>query len=176
MSFHMHTYLYIYTYTYTYSPLYCSVSPDLCVCICVYPGPCLYACVILPIYVSIHTPTSIYAPSHVVHTHTRIFSFSIFYVRVLLLVSIYIYICVYVLFCSSWFFPKLCNYDPSFPSHRVTPGLCRPCSRPIIVWAFFLEPRPPVCEGVRILTCFIHWVGKPASWVVSWFVRDQTEI
>ena len=145
----------VYTYTCTYSPL----SPDLCVCICVSWPLCLYVCVTM--YPYIHTPISIsiYAPSHVVHTHTLIFPFPY---SMFSSYSLCPYICIYMYMCMCailffMIFPRLCDCDPSFPSHRVTPGLCRPRPHPVIVWALFLEPRPPVCEGVRILACFIHW-------------------
>ena len=56
-----HLVVYIHLHIYMFPPIM-SVSPHLCVCICVSWSLCLYVCVILPIYVSIHTPTSIYAP------------------------------------------------------------------------------------------------------------------
>ena len=166
-------------YTHTHISLYNVLCFLILVSVYMYPDP--YVCIYVwsCLYMYPYIIPLLYMHLHMlvctVHIHTHIFP-----LQCSVFVSCSLYPYIYVLFCSIYgFVPlkfKLCNYDPFFPSHRIIPSLCRPCSRPIIIWAFFLEPRSPMCEWVGMLSCLIHRVGKPTFLVVPGFVRDKSEI
>ena len=177
MSIQVHTLIWFPYYVLPYSYIVCisrHISSHISVSLTVFPYICMcvYVCIYMYVYIC-------------VYTYIRVCVYVCMCVYISMCVHTHFRVCLCILTCSYFIstlynfhslYPKLWICYPSLPGPCITPSLCRPCSHPIVIWAFFLKPRSPVWEGIRELARFIYWVGEPASWVVSWLVRDQPEV